>query len=57
MGEKRRRRKQIKPVEVVLAPTGYQPSKAELEEEVRLPCTPTQLARDMMQDATITRRD
>lgn len=56
-GKRKRRNKRIKPVEVVLAPPGYQPSKAEIDEEVRLPCTPTQLAKAMMQEATITRRD
>ena len=58
MTEKRkRRRKTIKRPEIVLPPTGYQPSKAELEEEVRLPATPTELARAAMQDVTIRRAE
>ena len=54
---KRKRRKRIRRLEIELPPIGYQPSKAEIEEEVRLPCTPTQLARAVMQDVTTRRPD
>ena len=58
MSEKRkRRRKRIKRRELTLPPSGYQPSKAQLDEEVRLPATPTQLAKAMVQDVKITRAD
>ena len=56
MSEKRKRRnKRIKRRKLTLKPSGYQPSKAELEEEVRLPATPTKLAKAMVQDVKITR--
>ena len=51
------RRKRIQRREIALSPIGYQPSKAELEEDVRLPGTPAQLAKAAMQDVTITRSD
>ena len=54
---KRKRRKRIQPREIELPPIGYQPSKAELEEEVRLPCTPTELAKAIVQDVTVTRAE
>ena len=54
---KRKRRKRIHRREIELPPIGCQPSKAELEEDVRLPCTPTQLARAAVQDVTVTRAD
>lgn len=57
MPEKRKRRRKIKRRELALPPTGYQPTKAELDEEVRLPATPTQLAKAMVQDVTINRAD
>ena len=57
MGRNRKRRKRIQRREIVLPPIGSQPSKAELEEDVRLPCTPTQLAKAIVQDVTITRSD
>ena len=53
----KRRRKSIQRREIELPPIGYQPSKAELEEEVRLPATPTELAKAAMQDVTVTRAD
>ena len=55
MSKPKRRRKRIHRREIELQPIGYQPSKAELEEEVRLPCTPTELAKAAMLDVT-TRR-
>lgn len=57
MGAQQKRRKRIKRREIVLPAPGYQPSKAQLEEEVRLPATPTELARAAMGDVKITRRD
>ncbi len=57
MTKRKRRRKRIQRREIVLPPIGFQPSKAELEEDVRLPGTPTQLAKAIMQDVTITRSD
>ena len=55
--KRKRRRKRITRREIELPPIGYQPSKAELEEEVLLPATPTQLAKAVMQDVTVTRPD
>ena len=55
--KQKRRRRQIKRREIALKPSGYQPSKAELDEEVRLQATPTQLAKAMVQDVKITRAD
>ena len=49
------RRKRIRRKELTLPPPGYQPSKAQLDEEVRLPATPTQLAKAMVQDVKISR--
>ena len=57
MTQGKRRRKGIQRREIVLPPIGCQPSKAELEEAVRLPCTPTQLAKAAVQDVTVTRPD
>ncbi len=57
MPKRKRRRKRIRRREIELPPIGYQPSKAELEEDVRLPCTPTQLAKAIVQDVTVTRAD
>ena len=57
MTKRKRRRKRIQRPEIELAPTGYQPSKTELEEFVRLPCTPTELAKAAMQDVTVRRPD
>ena len=54
---KPKRRKRIQRREIELPPIGYQPSKAELEEDVRLPGTPTQLAKAIVQDVTVTRAD
>ena len=45
MGKRKRRRKRITRREITLQVSGYQPSKAELEEDVRLPATPIQLAK------------
>ena len=55
MPKRKRRRKWIVRREIELPPIGHQPSKAELEEEVRLPATPTELAKAAMQDVTVTR--
>ena len=57
MPKRKRRRKRITRRELTLEAIAYQPSKAELEEEVRLPATPTQLATAVMQDVTVTRAD
>ena len=57
MGAQQKRRKRIKRREIMLPAPGYQPSKAQLEEEVRMPATPTELARAAMGDVKITRRD
>lgn len=57
MTKRKRRRKRIQRPEIELAPTGYQPSKAELEEAVRLPATPTELAKAAMLDVTVRRPD
>ena len=57
MTKRKRRRKRIQPREIELPPIGYQPSKAEREEEVRLPCTPTELAKAAVLDVTITRAE
>ena len=57
MPKRKRRRKRITRREITLQPPGHQPSKAELEEEVRLPATPTELAKAVMQDVTVTRAD
>ena len=54
---KRKRHKRIQRREIELPAIGRQPSKAELEEDVRLPCTPTQLAKAIVQDVTVTRAD
>ena len=40
-------------VEVHVKPTTYQPSKAELEEPIRLDATPDELARAVMQPVTV----
>lgn len=53
----KRRRKRIRPREIELPPIGYQPSKAELDEDVRLPATPTELAKAIVQDVTVTRSE
>ena len=39
--------------EVHVKPTTYQPSKAELEEQIRLDATPEELARAVMQPVTV----
>ena len=39
--------------EIHVKPTTYQPSKADLEEPVRLDATPEELARAVMQPATV----
>ena len=57
MSKPKRRRKRITRRELTLTCIGYQPSKAELEEGVRLPATPTQLVKAVMQDVTVTRAD
>ena len=57
MPKRKRRRKRIQRRDIDLAPIGYQPSKAELEEDVRLPCTPTELAKAIVQDVTVRRPD
>ena len=57
MSKRKRGRKRIRRRTLTLPPIGYQPSKAELEEDVRLPGTPAQLAKAAMQDVTITRPD
>lgn len=57
MGKRQRRRKRITRREVTLQVSGYQPSKAELEEDVRLPATPTQLGKAVVQDVAVTRTD
>lgn len=54
---KRKRRKRIRPREIELLPIGFQPSKAELEEDVRLPATPTELAKAVVQDVLVTRSE
>ena len=41
------------PREVHVKPTTYQPSKAELEEQLRLDATPEELARAVMQPVTV----
>ena len=38
---------------VHVKPTTYQPSKAELEEQIRVDATPEELARAVMQPATV----
>lgn len=55
MPNRRRRRIRRRPIE--LPPIGYQPSKAELEADIRLPATPTELAKAVMQDVTVTRSE
>ena len=40
-------------LEVHVIPTTYQPSKAELEEPIRLDATPDELARAVMQTVTV----
>ena len=40
-------------LEVHVKPTTYQPSKAELEEPVRIDATPDELARAVMQPITV----
>lgn len=57
MTQRKRRRKRIRRREIELPLTGYQPSKAELEEVVRLPATPTELAKAVVQDVTVTRSE
>ena len=58
MAEKRKRKsKKIKRTKVELQPLAFQPSKAELEADISIPCTPTQLARALMRDVEITRSD
>lgn len=54
---KKRRRKRIQHREIELPPIGYQPSKSELEADVRLPATPIELAKAIVQDVTVTRPD
>lgn len=56
-GKTKRRYKRIQRREIVLPPIGYQPSKAELEEDVRLPATPTEQAKAIVQKVTVTRAD
>ena len=51
---KKRKRKRIKRTQVEIQPTTYQPSKAELEADISLPCTPTQLARSVLRDVNLT---
>ena len=41
------------PREVHVKPTTYQPSKAELEEPIRVDATPEELARAVMQPTTV----
>ncbi len=52
------KRKVRKPVPVVrLRSNRYQPSKAELEEEVHIPATPEQLAKAVVRTVKIERED
>jgi len=51
----KRRRKRMHRREIELSPIGYQPSKAELDEDVRLPATPTELAKAVVQDVIVRR--
>ena len=53
-GKRKRRRKKIDRTQVEVLPTAYQPSKAEMDADISLPCTPTQLARAVMRDVDIT---
>ena len=48
--------KQSKP-SVWVKPHSHQPSKAELEEDVRIPTTPEELARCVMQDVGVEETD
>ena len=41
------------PREIHVKPTAYQPSKAELEEPIRIDATPEELARAVMQPVTV----
>ncbi len=41
------------PREIHVKPTTYQPSKAELEEQIRLDATPEELARAVMQPVAV----
>ena len=54
--QKRKRRKRIQRRELVLPPSSHQPSKAEMNEEIQLDCTPKQLARAVFQDVKIETR-
>lgn len=52
--KRKRKRKQIKRTQVEIQPTTYQPSKAELEADISIPVTPTQLARSVLRDVDLT---
>ena len=43
----------VPPREIHVKPTTYQPSKAELEEPIRVDATPEELARAIMQPTTV----
>ena len=53
----RRRRNRTRRREIKLLPIGYQSSKTELKGNVRLPATPSEIARVVFQYASITRAD
>ena len=54
--QQRKRGKRIQRQEIVLPPSSHQPSKAEMNEEIRLDCAPKQLARAVLQDVKIETR-
>ncbi len=57
MSKTKRRRRRIRRREIEVVASDYQPSMAEQREVVRLPCTPTELAKAIVQDVTVTRPD
>ncbi len=52
--KRKRRRKRIKRTKVEVQPYSYQPTVAEKESAVDLPCTTTELARSVMRDVEVT---
>ena len=52
--KRKRRRKRIKRTEIEVQPYSYQPTVAEKESAVNLPCTATELARSVMRDVEVT---
>ena len=52
--KRKRRRKRIKRTKVEVQPYSYQPTVAEKNSAINLPCTATELARSVMRDVEVT---